>query len=489
MSWVRSPGAQTSEVWARDVTAGEAEFHLVAQREDVTGTTHSLDGLTPWHTVQFRTRPFKGFWGAAPDAVSNVVEVVVLGDELETAEAPTVRALSGGGVEVSWPAVPHAASYNVQWRRAGESGGWQSTAVAAALSTVASGLSSRTTYAFRVQAVHGDVTGPFSSESTFRVPAWSGDPANVLLLGDSGTIGSTGDWTWRYRLWKHLAGTAPGQVDLVGPRSDLYDRATKTYGHQQYVDPAFDRDHAAVWGMGAAFPAYPIGQLVAGHQVDTMVEMLGLNDLDLLPLTPDQVADEIRGIVAAARSANADVDVVLGEVAQTWVTGAPELNVLLHTMAAELDTAQARVVVAETADGFFRRRDTYDDSHPNARGEVKIAAAVADALARTGLGAPAVRPLASVPVGPRFPVVLRGKVRDGKLRLRWTSSPGADGYRVLVRRPAKSKNWKKAGDTTRRRLTIRGLNPGERVQLVVLPRKGRSLGRLDVRSNRVSLRP
>jgi len=485
LEWVRSPGSQESEVWQRDVTAG-GEWSIVA--EHVAGVELQATDLPAWHLVQFQTRPLKGRLIAEPDAWSNLVEVEVLGDELEAAAAPTMRAWSGGKLKVSWTAVPHATSYTLQWRRAGLSEAWQSTAVPTT-STVVTGLGGRTTYAFRVQATHGDVTGPFSSESTIRVPAWPGDPANVLLLGDSGTIGSTGDWTWRYRLWKHLAAIAPGQVDLVGPRTDLYDRATATYGHQEYVDPAFDRDHAAGWGTGATFPPYPVHELVAGHEVDTVVEMLGLNDLDLLPLTPEQVVDEVRSLVTEARSVNPDVDVVLGEVAQTWISGAPELNVLLHGIAAELDTSQARVVVAETADGFFRRRDTYDDSHPNARGEVKIAAAVADALARTGLGAPAARPLPSVPVGPRFPVVLRGKVREGKVVLRWTSSPGADAYRVLIRRPARNQDWKKAGDTTRRRLTIRGLTPGERVQLVVLPRKGRALAELDVRSNRVSLRP
>lgn len=315
------------------------------------------------------------------------------------------------------------------------------------------------------------------------------EPTRVLLVGDSGTIGSTGDWTWRYRLWKHLEATGPGQVDLVGPRTDLYDRATATYGHADYVDPAFDRDHAAGWGTGATFPLYPVRELVADHQADTVVEMLGLNDLDLLPLTPEQIAEEVRGLVTEAREANPAVDVVLGEVAQSWVAGAPELNALLHDIASDLDTSQARVVVAETADGFWRRRDTYDDSHPNARGEVKIAAAVADALAETGLGAAVARPLPSVPVGPRIPVVLRGQVRDGKVLLRWSPSPGADSYRVLVRRPARHEDWRRAADTTRRRLTLRRLPAGERVQLVVLPRKGRALAELDVRSNRVSLRP
>ena len=388
LSWVRSPGAQESEVWRRDATAGTA-WQLVA--EHVTGTTYSASGLVSGHRFQFQTRPSKGFWIAQPDAWSNVAEVV-------------------------------------------------------------------------------------------------GPPTHVMLLGDSNTIGSTGDWTWRYRLWKHLAATAPGQVDLVGPRTDLYDRATRTYGHQQYVDPAFDRDHAGVWGSGVIFPATPTQQLVATHGVDTLVEMLGVNDLLRLSVTPDDVAAAVRALVANARSANPDVDVVLGEVPQTWVGGAVELNALLHGIAADLDTAGARVVVAETADGFDRTLDTYDNSHANARGELKLAAAVADALAQVDVGGPAARPLPVVPVGPRIRVTARGTVRDGKAKLKWTGSPGADGYRVLVRRPARTRTWHVAGTVTHRRLTVRGLKAGQRYEFVVLPAKGRDVAATDVRSNRVSVR-
>ncbi len=315
------------------------------------------------------------------------------------------------------------------------------------------------------------------------------EPARVMLVGDSSTQGSTGDWTWRYRLWQHLDATAPGQVDLVGPHDDLWDQSSRTYGHQTYADPAFDRDHAARWGLSLAFPERPIAQYVADYQVDAVVELLGIDDLVFLGHDPAHVRADVERLVAHARSVNPEVAVVLGELIQTWLPGATDLNAQLREVAADLDEAGSRVVVAETADGFFRRRDTYDNSHPNARGEVKIAAAVADALGVTGIGAPAARPLPAVPVGPRIPVVLHGEVRDGRVKLRWTSSPGADGYRVLVRRPATSKTWRKLGDTTRRRVTVRGLTPGERVQIVVLPRKGKDLAELDVRSNRLSLRP
>ena len=42
----------------------------------------------------------------------------------------------------------------------------------------------------------------------------------ILIVGDSMTQGSAGDWTWRYGLWKHLD-DADVDVDFVGPNDDL----------------------------------------------------------------------------------------------------------------------------------------------------------------------------------------------------------------------------------------------------------------------------
>ena len=77
------------------------------------------------------------------------------------------------------------------------------------------------------------------------------EPVRILLVGDSMTQESSGDWTWRYRLWQHL--TKHGvSVDFVGPRNDLWEYVEAHDGSQAYVDPAFDRDHAAYWGMPLA---------------------------------------------------------------------------------------------------------------------------------------------------------------------------------------------------------------------------------------------
>jgi len=321
------------------------------------------------------------------------------------------------------------------------------------------------------------------------VPAvTAAEPVRILLVGDSVTQGSAGDWTWRYRLWQHLASTSAEPVDLVGPRDDLYDRRTRLGGNHDYVDPAFDPEHAARWGASLAVADVPVQQLVETYHPDVVVAFLGINDL-AVGATPTQVRQGLENLVLEARTADPAIDVVLAELVQSWVPGVIEVNEQLHQVVAAVDDPGARVVPAETADGFGRRYDTYDGQHPSARGEVLIAAAVADSLAGLGIGQPAARPLADVPDGPRIPVALSATWRYGKVRLSWTASPGADGYRVLFRRPGVSRHWRLTGDTAKRRWVLPGLRPGERVQFGVLPRKGRYLADPDVLSNVVRVPP
>ncbi|MFF9811711.1 hypothetical protein ACF1G5_42735, partial [Streptomyces coeruleorubidus] len=49
-----------------------------------------------------------------------------------------------------------------------------------------------------------------------------------MPVGDSMTIGSAGEHTWRYRMWQHLRATYGGPFKIVGPRETLYDKATET---------------------------------------------------------------------------------------------------------------------------------------------------------------------------------------------------------------------------------------------------------------------
>ena len=52
------------------------------------------------------------------------------------------------------------------------------------------------------------------------------DPVRIMIIGDSVAQGSSGDWTWRYRLWQTLTSSGV-PFDLVGPHDDLFDVATE----------------------------------------------------------------------------------------------------------------------------------------------------------------------------------------------------------------------------------------------------------------------
>lgn len=266
-------------------------------------------------------------------------------------------------------------------------------------------------------------------------------PLRVLVVGDSVTQGSAGDWTWRYRLWQHL--TAGGRaVDLVGPRDDLFDNVAGVHGSTAYADPAFDRDHASRWGMTLAFMGedWPVAELVRDYRPDVVVEMLGVNDLNFLTHSATRVADDLRTFVGDVRGVDPGVDVVLGHLTQTWFDEVPELNTRIDALAGELDTPGARVAVAATDVGFEQRVDTWDPAHANARGEVRIAAAFVDALAGLGLTTPYPRPLPQPVPGPAAPTVA-GVARDGAARLAWTRVPGATDDEAQVRDVSAGGPW------------------------------------------------
>lgn len=236
------------------------------------------------------------------------------------------------------------------------------------------------------------------------VPASAGAAdvvTRILLVGDSVTIGSDGDYTWRYFSWKGLEQTG-AHVDFVG-----HTRTTLDGGG--YADPDFDQDHASRWGMtmrdmveNPSEGAPAISDLVVAQDPDVIVETLGVNDMTWLGFDVETMDDQVRAFVAEARSAKADVDVVLGGVPQTWLPHVADFNAGLPDLAAELSTGASRVVAAPVPE-LVERVDTYDIAHPTTAGQIKIAGAVSVALGQLGVGRAITMPTPAVP-GPRDPV-------------------------------------------------------------------------------------
>jgi lysophospholipase L1-like esterase len=319
-------------------------------------------------------------------------------------------------------------------------------------------------------------------------PGTAQRPVRILLVGDSVTQGSAGDWTWRYRLWRQLVGTGV-RVDLVGPRDDLFDNVTGLFGSHAYLDPAFDQDHAARWGMLFAGQDEPIGNLVDEFHPDVVVELLGVNDLAWNHALSGEVEQLARGFVTDARAADPDVDVVLGALPQTWIRGVPEYDAGLATLAEELDTDSSRVVTATPAAPFVEGTDTWDAAHPTASGEVKVAAGVTDALAGLGIGWEYPRPLPDVPLGPRIPAQLSATPGDGEAELSWVSPPGATAEYVWVRDTTTGQPWTRLPDpVTGSSWTAGGLVDGHVFELRLQAAKG-SVAAEDLYSNVVTVRP
>ncbi|GAB3718026.1 GDSL-type esterase/lipase family protein [Nocardiopsis nanhaiensis] len=241
----------------------------------------------------------------------------------------------------------------------------------------------------------------------------------LMLAGDSMTQGADGDWTWRFHLWNHLephvegldfvgpftAPATPEQIvppELSGGEPDEGDPGTV-----EYRDPDFDQDHNARWGRTLADAATTIHRDVLFHRPDVLCVMIGLNDL-VYPITAADMEQRLRTYVEGARAANPGIRILIAEALPIALADTDDgfalrvyvYNELVRSLAEELSTERSPVASFDLAkaEDWDVVTDTYDGTHPNDDGEIKIAAGFADALSREyGLGPMHARPL---PINP-----------------------------------------------------------------------------------------
>jgi hypothetical protein len=208
-----------------------------------------------------------------------------------------------------------------------------------------------------------------------------------MPVGDSMTIGSAGEHTWRYRMWEHLHETYGGPFTLVGPRETLYDKATDAPTSYEYADPDFPRAHLAGWGEGWMHMAPLIGEAVRTSRADVLLVSLGLIDLGFYT-NAEQTAENVSRFVAEARAANSRIRVAVLPVIPNvraaddapFAAQVTRFNELLAKTVADLDEPRSPLLLASPPPSYDIHLDTYDGTHPNASGEHKIAAAFADAM-------------------------------------------------------------------------------------------------------------
>ena len=210
-----------------------------------------------------------------------------------------------------------------------------------------------------------------------------------MPVGDSMTIGSAGEHTWRYRLWRHLCTAYGGPFTFVGPRETLHDPAADAPTSYAYADPDFPRAHLAGWGEGWHHMVPLIGEAVRTHRADVLLVSLGLIDLGFYT-NAEQTADNVRAFVAEARAADPRVRAVLlpvipnirAEAEPAFAAQVTRFNDLLAKTVVDLDEPSSSLLLAAPSPSYDIHTDTYDGTHPNASGEHKIAAAFAQALWR-----------------------------------------------------------------------------------------------------------
>ncbi|MEU9286330.1 SGNH/GDSL hydrolase family protein [Streptomyces sp. NPDC048275] len=208
-----------------------------------------------------------------------------------------------------------------------------------------------------------------------------------MPVGDSMTIGSAGEHTWRYRMWQHLRATYGGPFKIVGPRETLYDKATESPDSYEYADPDFPRSHLAGWGEGWLHMAPLIGEAVRAQRADVLLVSLGLIDLGFYT-NAAQTAENAHTFIEEARAANARIRMVLlpvipnvrAESDAPFATEVSAFNELLAKTVADLDEPRSPLLLASPPPSYDITLDTYDGTHPNASGEHKIAEGFAEAM-------------------------------------------------------------------------------------------------------------
>ncbi|MET3960307.1 hypothetical protein ABIE44_000241 [Marmoricola sp. OAE513] len=301
--------------------------------------------------------------------------------------------------------------------------------------------------------------GPSYSCTTDAGPSGS-NPTKIMVAGDSITAGSVGDYTWRYWLWRNLVDRG-GNVDFVGAFDDLIDPVTQVRGSKKYLDCNFDMDQEArtsarLYNPDASKasytrpftstdktqPNYPgssswIRGAVAKYDPNILVAFAGNLDIAYPTSTGTeaQKADEaikfMTTFINQARLGNPQVDIVL--TALTPPTAGESrfsrYNKGLANLVATKSTSASKIVLAKIPSWSSH---TWDGYHPDALGEVAIAAAITDGIHRLNTALPA-RPstLQKPRIGPRRPAVLNASVPGtNQAKLTWTYPPG--GTRALV---------------------------------------------------------
>ncbi|CAK3784234.1 Ca2+-modulated nonselective cation channel [Lecanosticta acicola] len=239
------------------------------------------------------------------------------------------------------------------------------------------------------------------------------DELRIMIVGDSMTHASEGDFTWRYRLWEWFKNAAPKtRVTFVGPYKgtvpaeephppeppkfpddpDPPERDIFAGGYAKDISPDFPTWHFSQSGRQIAQAKDIISNAVREHQPDMLLVMLGFNDMAWCVSGPEDTFKSVVQFVTNVKTAKPNIHLCLGNVPQrspmdfhkelVWWTS--RYNSFLHHAIPEWSTKTMRIepVEIERSYGYVpdQCKGTFDDVHPNELGEFQIARAFSQTL-------------------------------------------------------------------------------------------------------------
>ncbi|MEV6489818.1 SGNH/GDSL hydrolase family protein [Actinoplanes sp. NPDC051633] len=280
-------------------------------------------------------------------------------------------------------------------------------------------------------------------------------PTRIMVVGDSISQGLEGDYTWRYRLANHLA-AAGGNVDFVGPwtGTNVVPAGYPAGWPEVSIPPsrngayrpgiAFDSNHLSQWGWQMHQAKDVIAANVTTYTPDFLLIELGFNDLAWGVNNPAGLLNDLRTLVANARSVKPNLRFAIANITHrsalseqpTLPAIITEYNSLLASSIGQINTATSPAIAVDVDGPFDANLDTYDGLHPNVRGEWVIAKAFGDALfAGWWFGGFFASIPTSLPADltPAAPTTITTTNVDFKVKVQWSHSFGAAGYKFFQR--------------------------------------------------------
>ena len=188
---------------------------------------------------------------------------------------------------------------------------------------------------------------------------------NIALIGDSITHAGDNEPGYRRALWKKLQ-SAGYNVDFVGSQNTFFGNAPPT------SEQDFDLDHEGHWAKEAGYVAENIDDWLIGYTPDIAVIHLGTNDFDR-DQSNDSTLEEFESIFASLRADNPNVTILIAEIIPMRDKDTAPLNEAIRTWAPSQSTSRSRVIVVDQYTGYEPSVDSYDNFHPNATGQEKMA--------------------------------------------------------------------------------------------------------------------